>query len=87
MIELSAMSRQPHNLGMSIDRSTHSTYASALNLYITFCCLYKFNMDPTLHTLALYATIQSTYINLKLVDTYLSGICNQIETHFPDVRW
>jgi len=101
MIELSATSRQPLraawtlerlnaeltiNLGMSIDRSTHSTYTSAFNLYITFCCLHGFDIEPTPCTLALYVTFQSTYINPKSVDTYLSGICNQIETHFPDVR-
>ena len=74
------------NLGMAIDRSTHSSYTSALNSYITFCRLHGFDIEPTLKTLALYVTFQSTYINPKSVDTYLSGICNQIETHFPRVR-
>lgn len=101
MIHLSAMSRQPVrdawtlerlnaelaiNLGMAIDRSTHASYTSTINSYITFCRLHGFNIEPTLRTLALYVTFQSTYINPKSVDTYLSGICNQIETHFPNVR-
>jgi hypothetical protein len=59
---------------------------SALNSYITFCHLHGFNIEPTPRTLALYITFQSTYINPKSVDTYLFRICNQIETHFPDVR-
>jgi hypothetical protein len=74
------------NLGMAIDRSTHSTYTSALNSYITFCRLHGFDIEPTQRTLALYVTFQSTYINPKSVDSYLSGIANQLETHFPDVR-
>src|ERR1700729_2952129 len=101
MINLSTTSRQPVreawtmerlnseltiNLGMAIDRSTHSTYTSALNSYITFCRLHGFDIEPTLRTLALYVTFQSTYINPKSVDLYLSGIANQLETHFPNVR-
>jgi hypothetical protein len=101
MISLATMSRQPVqdawtldqlnaeltiNLGMAIDQSTHSSYTSALNSYITFCCLHGFNIEPTPHTLALYVTFQSVHINPKSVDTYLSGICNQIEIHFPNVQ-
>ena len=33
-----------------------------------------------------YVTFQSSYINPKSVDSYLSGICNQLESHFPDVQ-
>jgi hypothetical protein len=101
MITLSTTSRQPVreawtldrlnaeltiNLGMAIDRSTQGSYTSALNSYITFCTLHSFDIEPTQRTLALYVTFQSTYINPKSVDTYLSGICNQLETHFPNVR-
>ena len=98
MINLSTTSRQPIreawmmerlnseltiNLGMAIDRFTHSTYTSALNSYITFCCLHGFDIKPTQCTLTLYITFQSTYINPKFVDSYLSGIANQLKTHFP----
>lgn len=101
MIHISKTSRQPPreawtlqrlnaeltiNLGMAIDRSTHANYTSALNSYLTFCRLHGFDIEPTPRTLALYVTYQSTYINPNSVDTYLSGICNQIETHFPNVR-
>ena len=100
MIDLSPTSRQPIqeawtleqlnakltiNLGMAIDRSTHGNYTSAANSYITFYCLHGFDIEPTPHTLALYVTFQSNYINPKSVDTYLSGIANQLESHFPQV--
>jgi hypothetical protein len=101
MIQISRTSRQPPreawtlerlnaeltiNLGMAIDRSTRANYTSALNSYLTFCRLHGFDIEPTQRTLALYVTYQSTFINPNSVDTYLSGICNQIKTHFPNVR-
>ena len=73
-------------MGLAIDHSTHESYSSALNSYLTFCRLHGFDIEPTQRTLAYYVTFQSTYINPKSVDSYLSGICNQLESHFPDVR-
>ena len=101
MIKISDNSRQPDreawtmervnaeltiNLGMAIDRSTHNSYTSALNLYLTFCCLHNLDVEPTPRNLALLITFKSTFINPKSVDSYLSDIANQLETHFPDVR-
>ena len=74
------------NLGMAIDRSTYSSYSSALNSYLTFCRLHDLNIEPTQRNLALFVTFQSTFINPRSVDSYLSGIANQLESHFPDVR-
>jgi hypothetical protein len=74
------------NLGMAIDRSTYSSYSSALNSYLTFCRLHNLDIEPTQRNLALFVTFQSTFINPKSVDSYLSGIANQLESHFPDVR-
>ena len=74
------------NLGMAIDRSTHNSYSSALNSYLTFCRLHNLNIKPTQRNLTLYVTFQSTFINPKSVDSYLSGITNQLESHFPDIR-
>jgi hypothetical protein len=101
MINISTTSRQPIreawtiarlnaeltiNLGMAIDRATHDSYSSALNSYLTFCRLHGLDIEPTQRTLALFVTFQSAHINPKSVDTYLSGIANQLETHFPNVR-
>ena len=72
-------------LGMSIDTSTHLSYTSALNSYLTFCKLHDFDINPTPETLSLYVTYQSTFINPKSIDSYLSGIANQMEAYFPDI--
>ena len=74
------------NLGMAIDRSTYDSYSSTLNSYLTFCRLHNLDIDPTPRNLALYITFQSTFINPKSVESYLSGIANQLESHFPGVR-
>jgi hypothetical protein len=100
-MEITPTSRQPHwepwtlerlnyersiLLGMSIDRSTAVTYTSALNSYLTFCKLHGLPVEPTPQTLSYYVTFQSAFINPKSVDSYLSGICNQLEPFFPNVR-
>ena len=73
-------------LGMAIDASTQLSYSSALNSFLTFCKLHDFDINPTPETLSLYVTYQSSFINPKSVDSYLSGIANHMETFFPDVR-
>ena len=73
------------NLGMAIDQSTHNSYMSVLNSYLTFCRLHNLDIEPTPCNLALFVTFQSTFINPNSVDSYLSGIANQLETYFPDV--
>ena len=97
-IHISTTSRQPSqvswtiahlnakltiNLGMAIDRATHNSYPLELNSYLTFCCLHDLDIEPTQWTLALYVTFQSTHINPQSIDTYLSGITDQLKTHFP----
>ena len=73
-------------LGMVIDNSTANTYTSATNSYLTFCKLHNIPIDPTSETLSYYITFQSHHINPKSVESYLSGICNNLEPFFPDVR-
>jgi hypothetical protein len=101
MIDLSPSSRQPMRqpwtldrlihersiaLGFSIDSSTSSTYTSALNSYITFCKMHNFPIEPTPETLSFFTVYMSHHIKPDSVDSYLSGICNQLEDHFPEVR-
>lgn len=101
MIELSATSRQPERqpwtvdrlyheravaLGFSVDPSTTSTYTSALNSFITFCKMHGFSIEPTSETLSLFTVYMCHHIKPESVDSYLSGICNQLEDHFPEVR-
>ena len=71
---------------MAIDSTTTHTYSSAANSYLTFCKLYALPIDPTPETLSYYITFQSVHINPKSVESYLSGICNNLEPFFPDIR-
>jgi hypothetical protein len=73
-------------LGNSLDASSYSTYTSALNSYISFCKLHNFDVTPTEETLSFFVVYMSYHIKPQSVDSYLSGICNQLEPHFPDVR-
>jgi hypothetical protein len=73
-------------LGSSLDKSTFGSYSSALNSYITFCKLHKRPIEPTADTMSFYVVYMSHHIKPDSVDTYLSGICNQLELHFPNVR-
>jgi hypothetical protein len=101
MINVSQHSRQPvrsawtlerldHEcsilLGFAIDSSTATTYSSALNSYLTFCNLHSLPVEPTPKTLCRYIAFQSSFISPSSVDSYLSGICNQLEGLFPEVR-
>jgi hypothetical protein len=73
-------------LGHAIDRSTKSTYDSATNSYLTFCHLHQRPIDPTPETLSFFTVFMSHHINPKSVDNYLSGICNNLEGFFPNIR-
>jgi leucyl-tRNA synthetase len=72
-------------LGMAIDNSTASAYTSATNSYLTFCKIHNIPIDPTSETLSYYIMFQSSHINPKSVESYLSGICNNLEPFFPDI--
>ena len=73
-------------LGQSIDISTWKNYGSALNSYLNFVRLHHFPVEPTPDTLSFFTVYTLTYIKLDSVDTYLSGICHQLEPYFPNVR-
>jgi hypothetical protein len=73
-------------LGQAIDTSTWKNYGSALNSYLEFVRLHNFPVEPTPDTLSFYAVWQSTHTTPKSANSYLSGICQQLEPYFPDVR-
>ena len=50
-----------------------------------FFKIHHLSIDPTPGTLSIYITYQSHFISLSSVDSYLSGICNQLEPFYPDV--
>jgi hypothetical protein len=72
-------------LGLTIDRSTKLTYNSGTNSYLTFCHLHNRLIDPTPETLSFFTVFISHHINPKLVDNYLSDICNNLEGFFLNI--
>ena len=73
-------------LGQSISPSTHAAYSSALRSYMEFTRAHGFPTDPTPDTLSLYITYMSHYIKPDSVDSYVSGICHELEPFFPEIR-
>ena len=101
MIRISAMSRQPIrkawtmerlvnewsiSLGYSLDSSSFGAYTSTLNSYLTFCNLHHLPVDPTPDTLSFYVVFLSSHINPKSVNSYLLGVCQQLEPFYPEVH-
>ena len=73
-------------LGLSISTSTSLAYTSALQSWIEFCRLHNFATEPTVESISFYIVFMSFHIKPQSVASYLSGICNQLEAYFPDVR-
>ena len=48
-------------------------------------CMHNMPVEPTAKMLGLYTVYMCHHIKPDLVDTYLSGICHQLEPYFPDV--
>ncbi|KAL7284900.1 hypothetical protein ACG7TL_002214 [Trametes sanguinea] len=73
-------------LGYAIDKSTRLAYTSHLQSYLTFCKIHGFPIDPSVDTLSFFVVYMCHHIKPDSVDSYLSGICNQLESLYPDVR-
>ena len=95
------LSRQPHRLPWTRARLEHersialrsvlepasnSSYTSAVHSYLAFCVAHGFPIDPTPNTLSFFIVYMSSHIQPRSVESYLSGIVNQLESVFPDVR-
>ncbi|EJD45971.1 hypothetical protein AURDEDRAFT_29697, partial [Auricularia subglabra TFB-10046 SS5] len=48
--------------------------------------MHNFSTEPTTDTLSFYITYMSHHIKPSSVESYLSGICNQLEPFYPRVR-
>ena len=72
-------------LGNAIDKSTFLTYSSALNSYLAFVHMHQLPVEPTEDTLSFYVIYMSHHINPRSVNSYLSGICQQLEALYPNV--
>lgn len=73
-------------LGFAIEPSSFSSYSSALQSYLSFCRAHDFAVEPTPDSLSFYVVYMCHHIKPKSVKSYLSGICNQLEAFYPNVR-
>src|ERR1700678_2528198 len=73
-------------LGQAIDTSTWKNYGSALNSYLTFVRIHNFPVEPTPDSLSFFTVFMCHHIKPDSVDSYLSGICQQLEPYFPSIR-
>ena len=73
-------------LGNAMDQTTLRSYGSALNSYLTFVKTHDLPVEPNEDTLSFFTVYMSHHINPRSVNTYLSGIIQQLEPYFPNVR-
>lgn len=73
-------------LGFALEPSSFSSYSSAFHSYISFCNKHNLCIEPTPDTLSLYVVYTSHFIRPRSVKSYLSGICNKLESFYPSVR-
>ncbi|KDR79786.1 hypothetical protein GALMADRAFT_61709 [Galerina marginata CBS 339.88] len=73
-------------LGQAIDEGTWKNYGSVLNSYLSFVRMHDFPVNPTADTLSFFTVYMCHHIKPDSIATYLSGICQQLEPYFPDVR-
>jgi hypothetical protein len=73
-------------IACAVEPSSATSYSSAVKSYFNFCTAHSFPIEPTPDTLSFFAVYTAHYIKPDSVSSYLSGICNQLEPFFPDVR-
>jgi hypothetical protein len=73
-------------IACAVEPSSATSYSSAVNSYFNFCTTHSLPVEPTPDTLSFFAVYMAHHIKPKSVLSYLSGICNQLEPFFPDVR-
>ncbi|ESK93466.1 tyrosine recombinase [Moniliophthora roreri MCA 2997] len=75
-------------LSASMDISPHT--CSALILYIEFCDMYGFSVEPTEDTFSFFAVwlcrSQMSPVRPDTVSSYLSAISSQLESFYPNAR-
>jgi hypothetical protein len=73
-------------LGCAIEQSSAASYTSALQSYLSFCASHNFSPEPTPDTLSFFVVFMCHHIKPQSVESYLSGICNQLEPFHPSIR-
>src|SRR5271168_840572 len=74
-----------HNPGIKSSgiRWNPAEHVGECTVLLTFCDLHHLPVDPTPDTLSFYIVFLSSHINPKSVNSYLSGISQQLEPFFP----
>lgn len=95
------LSRQPHRqswmletlvrerayaLSNSLDLLTRRSYSSALNSWIAFINMHDFPIEPTQDTLSFFIVYMSHHIEPRSVESYLSGLVQQLEPDLLVIR-
>jgi hypothetical protein len=73
-------------IASAVEPASASSYSSAVTSYFDFCASHSLPVEPTPDTLSFFTVYMAHHIKPKSVSSYLSGICNQLEPFFPDVR-
>ena len=74
-------------LAFAHDVSTLSSYSSATNMYLSFCQRQGLPFEPTPDTLSLFVVHEVLrQLEPRSINSYLSGICKEIEPFYPRVR-
>ncbi|KAF8557529.1 hypothetical protein OG21DRAFT_1406987 [Imleria badia] len=71
---------------MALERSSILSYSSHLNSYLTFYRIHDRSITPTVDTSSFFVVYMSAHIHPDSVAVYLAGVCNRLESEFPDVR-
>jgi hypothetical protein len=73
-------------IACAVEPGSAASYSSAVKSYFNFCSSHSFSIEPTPDTLSFFAVYMAHHIKPKSVLSYLSGVCNQLEPFFPDIR-
>src|SRR5258708_38316584 len=72
-------------ISASLNCSTRCMYSSTVGSYIEFCNFHQFPICPTPNTLSFYIVFMSYHIKPSSIKSYLSGICSELESIWPDI--
>ena len=73
-------------LGHTLNNLTIQTYNSHLQLYLTFCKMHAFALEPTTNMLSFYVVYMAHHIKPNSVAQYFSGIINTLQLLFPNAH-
>ncbi|KAH7903723.1 hypothetical protein BJ138DRAFT_1138681 [Hygrophoropsis aurantiaca] len=56
-----------------------------MNSYLTFCSEHEFDPEPTIDTLSFFVVYTSAHISPNSVESYLSGLVNELRGYYPNL--